>query len=476
MAEKIDISPKVRETIIERSRRALPWKTILGEWIDNSLDANASTIAIEFSKGWLRVQDDGGGTPDPTAMVQLGAHNKHSTTKLGRYGIGAKDAALVAGGERSTVAIETIHGGIKRMLSVAWQLLDSWQIDSPTEEMATPAERGTTIIVSQYAKRAPGPKEFEDLLSDIGYVFARAIKQGKQIKLRRHGGPWTPVLRWEPPLFDGAPIVAEPVSINGKMARVTVGVVREGLNNPRRGFTYFHGWRVIEEASSNGCGEFAMSRVCGFVELDDAWRLTPNKDGLLDNIDREALYAEVERVSRPVLERGNRVATTISSRAFETACSTMLSNALSTVRAKAKRGGKTGKGRAIKPVGSGSPHQQAAIEQPGNTFAGRRTGGEVRMEFGSCASEYSIGEVAGNRVILNERHPLIDRVRREDNALAAVEAAMMLIAAAQVLGEADGQLRIPTVSPGSTTKDFAEIAGRALALMSQPGDRSAAPT
>ena len=41
----------------------------------------------------------------------------------------------------------------------------------------------------------------------------------------------------------------------------------------------------------------------------------------------------------------------------------------------------------------------------------------------------------------------------------------------QCLGEADGQLRIPSVSAGATTRDFSALAGRILAGVEAPNAR-----
>jgi hypothetical protein len=299
------------------SKANLPWWQVLGEWIDNAFDANAQNISFEFgdaaSDRFVRVIDDGKGCEDPRVMVKLGGHKKHDWTRLGRYGIGGKDAALWVGEMQSTIQIRTFNGWLRRDFRVKWEEYASsgWRVGKVIESPAEPYEKGTIITITPRAKDMAGGKYWTDLLEQLGYLYAPAIRQGRQIKLKRaRAHEWEIVRRWEPPKFQGEHVDAI-IEVKGRKARVYVGVVAEGVKNDKAGFTYFHEWRVIEKASANGCGLYNPAKICGFVDLDKSWPLTKNKDAISG--DTELLYQAVEAASLAILQRAEQIADEIQS-------------------------------------------------------------------------------------------------------------------------------------------------------------------
>ena len=108
------------------ANQTLGWKLALCEWLDNSFDAaknkdvRLTEIRILIGTKHVMVRDNSMGHDKLSSMVQIGAHDQHSTTQIGEYGIGAKDAALWIGGENSVVLIESTCRGVKRTLSVDW--------------------------------------------------------------------------------------------------------------------------------------------------------------------------------------------------------------------------------------------------------------------------------------------------------------------------------------------------------------------
>jgi hypothetical protein len=406
----------------------LRWWIAVGEWIDNSFDAEASTISLEFSKHALRIVDDGIGSADPTALVQVGEHVQHGSTRLGRYGIGGKDAALWVGGIASTIDIHSVHAGRCRSLSVNWRDYaqdDWWLDDSSVRDRREDEQAGTTIIIAPLARRPPHGQDWQELLAELGYVYSPALKAGHQIKFKgpAKGAKWEPLVRWELPKFDGD-VVDTRIEVNGRGARVYCGVVQQGEANPRAGFTYLHKWRVIERASARGCGDHSPARMCGFVELDASWPLTKNKDGI--SKDAEALYAEVARVAQPVLDRAETVGIELQSRQFRLKVNARLNAHLATVDAKAKRGRGDTHGTKT-PTETGRPHQQAEREQSGQTFHSRRQGG-FDVDYVKLGRPDDIGEVKlPSQVLLNLDNPMVAYCRAAENTEAIVFAAAFLI-------------------------------------------------
>jgi hypothetical protein len=439
------------------------WWIVLAEWIDNAFDANAKTISIEFAKNLLRLVDDGDGCADPTDMIRLGAHSKHASTGLGRYGIGGKEAALWVGGINSIVDISTIKGGHRRTLSLPWaEYQQKWEIEEPSDYQAKPGEIGTEITVTP-TKKPPSGNDWKNLLERLGYLYSAALKQGRQIKFKRStkGSEWEPLLGWRFPKVQGE-IIDTTIRVHGKLtARVYCGVVRQGEANPRAGFTYHHKWRVIEQASGNGCGDYGPAHMCGFVELDGSWPLKKNKDGIRDE-EANALYAAVEETARPVLERAKQIGTELSSVRFETATSDQLNALLAPHQ---KRKAKRDRTKKEKPgtkhaTGTGAKHTKAANEQDGTTFP-RKSGG-YKVCYDHIGEADRIGQVkAPNSVILNLDNAMVFRIRQDQDIRAAVILAANLIGAEHCYAP-NAQPLLPGIQVGTSTEDFAKAVGTIL--------------
>lgn len=439
------------------------WWVVLSEWIDNAFDANAKTIAFEFVKDALRIYDDGTGCADPLALVRLGGHEKHRTTKLGRYGIGGKEAALWVGGLESKVQWTSTHQGHVYRLHVNWREYgQSWHLTTPSSEPSD-SDVGTTILISPLTKKPPHGKSWDELKAEIAYLYSPALKQGRQIKFRRatKGAEWEPLVRWELPILTD--IIDVRIEVRGHRARVYCGVV-EGAN-PRSGFTYCHEWRVIEAASSNGCGMYSSARVCGFVDLDSSWPLTKNKDGI--TTDREELYAEVARVAEPVLRKAEAASRDLCSRQFETAVSSQLNSMLEATRAKVKarrnKREKPATPGTVPPSDTGRTHKQAEKEQAGNRFPSRSGGGGWRISAANLGPSEELGQVKPPEVLLNLANPAVQRAWRE-NETAILFAAVALISAEHITtAGVDGKQMILRLPGGLTTADFSKAAGTILA-------------
>src|SRR5687768_2636239 len=90
------------------------WK-VRGEVIDDAFDAGASTITISFLKNKALSADNDVGCDRPSVMAGLGHRAAHKSTKLGRYGIGLKEAMFWWGGAAHRLGIRTTKGGITRL-------------------------------------------------------------------------------------------------------------------------------------------------------------------------------------------------------------------------------------------------------------------------------------------------------------------------------------------------------------------------
>lgn len=413
------------ETAILQALRnqSLSYKAILGELIDNSFDAGATRIRIEVVGKDLVVEDDGDGCADLASMVTLGKHIKQAGTRLGRYGVGLKDAALWLGGP---TRIRSVHGGIVRNVFIDWDHLHDWEIPDPTEIEASPGERGTRITFHGITHRFPDGERYSELVGDISYLFTPALKSGKQIVFKGKNKQPITATRFELPRLEH--IVDTDIVVDGKRAHVHVGVVPDGDANPRPGIAYTHGFRVIMGGGSTalGCGGKSPARISGWVSLDSGWRLNKNKDGV--NIDSDRLGDAVYAVIRNIVDIAARQTMSIRSAALAQKLTSML-RGMTPGTGDAKRDRTGEKPGTIDQKGSGRKHRNATKAKNGES---RRVVslGRMSIDFKSCVQP-SIGEVdlSGEFIWLAENNPWIVRLRKEENADALVTAAIGLFAA-----------------------------------------------
>lgn len=446
----------------------LKWKDALGELIDNALDAGATRVSIEFgpprshgTSAYMVVSDDGIGCNDPIAMIQLGKREQKKTTKLGRYGIGAKDAMLWIGGQTSDVHVDTVFGPKLKTLRVVWRdYAKAWRVPARAlvESDATPGVCGTRVTVTPVARRVPEGADWRALVAELSYVYSPAIKSGKQIVVRSKVRGSEPELlrRYEPPSMSEHVDVR--VDVGGKGARVYVGIVKDGEPNPYRGITYTHGFRVIRRASGDGCGGCDFSRVFGVVELDRSWELTKNKDDI--SVHGDELYAAVFSACSDLLRKAESIGQTASFEALTKEAEALLNgNLLGDPDAKAKRddGGKKG---TVKPTGKGKKHSRARQTQDGATFARERYGA-LRIRYQNFGDDQRIGSHNSGIVFLSESHPWVKRIRDSRNSEALAQLALTLFLDDIQNEEISGQRRIARLFDGAS--DIGRAMGCALA-------------
>jgi hypothetical protein len=404
------------------ARQNLTWAKALGEFCDNSIDKHARTIHLTFGPlkngcpAFVEVTDDGDGCGNLLEMTTICKddipHTRPSGS-IGRYQIGAKDAALWIGDVDAQWAVRSYHDGLYRSVNVEWRrLLPGWILPPDALRDATPSDgRGTIIRVTPCIRRM-----FDDDIPKIlGYQYAPFIKRGGRIILKRSDGAAEDIEGWRlPDLQDG--VIDERISVSDKTARVYVGMVRGGVANPKPGITYSFGKRVIKPASGKGCGDYTFARIAGFVELDDNWKLEKNKDGIND-IEEDLLYQEVQRVAEPILRRAQSEHVTAENVDIESELTRRVNLHFFSLQKdrKARRGRGESHGTK-KPTGGGSNHAGAENDQEGTTFPGRKTPG-IKIEgidLGEDDIRPGYCDDAGN-VILNTSHSRVREWYRTRN-------------------------------------------------------------
>lgn len=424
-------------------RTGMTWQIVIFEWLDNALEAKAKSILIEFGNKFVAVKDNGHGTEKLGAFGTLGSHVPHGVgpDRISRYGVGCKDGALWVGKENGTLHVRSVHRGRVRECRFDWQEIsrNGWQCDDPTNVEAPPNEIGTRIAISPVIPRLP---VFGKLLESIGYHYGPALREGVQIlvKHRSLGTDAVPVKPWsKPALEDG--VINTTVDVDGKKARVIVGVIKQGEITARRGFTYYRDWRVLIPNTAQGCGDYNPAHVCGLVELDSSWRLNTNKDGFLDS---EKLFRAVEEAARPVLERAHQQGTSITNEKFTATVAGMMNAGRKDPNAKGKRrrGKVPMKPGAVEPTGTGPKHTQAENEQPGKRFPGKGRNGansELKLTYARLG-EGIVGTFhKPTTICMNLDNAAVAQAVAESNVLAALALAASVLSVEQAV---DPQLKL----------------------------------
>lgn len=194
-------------------------ETAIADIVDNSLSANASTIAIEFDwpKQVIIISDNGDGMSEQELLksMNIGSSDpldSRSIHDLGRFGMGMKTASFSLG---KKLTVLTKNGGI--INNASWDLdyvrkEDKWQIlveESSSLFIQQLSDRlseynnGTTVCISNIDKvKSSGSdnekkkfyKMIDNVKNHLSLVFHRFMESGK-ISIIVNGTPLTP---WNP--------------------------------------------------------------------------------------------------------------------------------------------------------------------------------------------------------------------------------------------------------------------------------------
>lgn len=425
----IHFAPDVQGTIAATRAKHYEWTHILGELIDNAFDAGAMRVSITLDGRKLTVEDDGNGCDDIARMLTMGKHSRTQTTKLGRYGVGLKDAAWWVGGP---TRIETNHHGKSHRLRLNWDTLSSWSAPSP---VAVDAVRSGTIIEFEgisKSRRWPDGERQTAMLKELAFLYSPAIKSGRQIVFKR-GKVQQTLERYElPPLSE---VVDAEISVEGKTARVHVGIIADGATTTRPGISYTHAFRVINH-SALGCGGLGSSRIAGWVSLDKGWALARNKDDI--TAFKEDLGAAVFAVIGPLVDKASKDALTIKSKSLAEQLTNSFRGIVgeSEAEAKERRDSKKRRSGTVNPIGSGKRRLTASKTQPGDGIPAARAG-HFRIQFKECDGG-SVGsvDVDGRVIWLADNHPTVSSAKAANDELPLLVLAVSLFASQEVHSQA----------------------------------------
>lgn len=430
---EIDLTPETH-MLIGLHSTSLGWKKCLGELIDNAFDAKCTAVRIAFGNKSLVVEDDGVGCSDVDAFFTQGKHR--SRNGLGRFGVGLKDAAAWLWGTTEVTSFAK-DGGVK--CSVNWRkLTDSREWKAVAQRVPAAAETGTRITFSGIARKTPS----ESLFDELGYTFFPAIESGRQILIRRGNKRPVPVPAFQFPPLDN--IVEHSSDINGKEFRVHAGIVQDGHDNPHPGFTIAYKHRVIT-TTADGCGSYGTARFVGVVHLGEQWKLSRNKDELVE--DASLLAETLHLICKDVLIGAADKSRIVTLAGIEQAIASNLHDAL-LAHKKAKRGSGEKQG-TVTPKSTPRTHKQAEKTQPGQKRLMSKIGSRIAVEFVPGLKE--IGRASfnedGTLISLSLHNPYVEWAKdhSDTNALTALAATILAIEAANVTDEKQRHRLLPEI-------------------------------
>jgi len=448
--------PPPPSMLIGNKNASLNWHKALGELIDNAFDAGALNVSVRFGPGRkMAIVDDGNGCSNPHAMLTIGHHHRQATTRLGRYGVGLKDAACWMWG---ITHIETTAGNQRYTMSINWPQLakqTEWTVPDPVV-IPCKDKRGTEIAFSKIDR--PLPTNYERIAEDIGYNFTPGLLNGRQILLqfpRRKPLAVTP--HKLPPLTD---MVEAEFEVDGRGVRLFAGIVQEGHENRHPGFALCHYHRVITTTVlTKG---FSCRHIAGQVFLDDKWHLSVHKDDISDH--KEELEQAVTERCRDILEKAQTQSQALESQVFLNRLNAKLRDAMSKIaKRREKRKSPENKSGSVEPKNTGRKRRRAKNTQPGESMLSKEQVGKIQMDWKPCENG-TLGEVdrEGAVIWLNENNAYLRGLQTADNDDAILIAAIgMYVHAADESG--DPQKYLPGMKAIQSGIDFvptwAEVLG-----------------
>lgn len=390
------------------------WHDAFAELIDNSFDADAMRVEIECDGTRTSISDDGIGAPDLASMIRLGGHSGHRRQGLGTYGVGFKDAWLYIG---DTAEIKTTHKGQTLSLRVNLrtdikQVDGRWEAPDPLVVPASNGDRGTHVVFPVRHSYRHTPKQ--DIVRKLGLTFMPAIESGKQIIFKKRNKR-TPIEPYKiPPLLDR---IVDSFSVGGKDVSIDIGITLDGHHVEHPGFLMCYGHRVIR-VSPIGMAGYSASRVTGKVVLGNGWRLTKNKNDLVDLA--EPLGDAIHSRIKFLCEKAEQLSEDIESRELLSTVEGMMNSMLAGVKKREKRPGSGDSEGTVQPkhterkrrrAASVDESQPGSVEVPGLPGGTRRRG--VSLKWFS-AEESIIGQPdsLSNCVLLNKDNAFMAHCKR----------------------------------------------------------------
>lgn len=375
---------------------------LIGEGVDNALDAGATKVHVEASGEQVKFDDNGCGiTRDRIdALFTLGAHAQMPTTQLGRFGVGITSQAINFG-DCLYVSSRSKDGRVTA--DVDWRNVlrsGEWKIDTPRWRPGVVGEAtGTEIIISRLQGR---PRFKSDkIVDELSLIFFPAIVSGRRIVFN---GVEVLALS-EPPMSD---VVDATISLSGdRSAHVRAGILTGESKLRRVHISYKH--RVIMPNNTMGCsGRGGLDRMFARVELFGAWHFHKFKNDLTSEEEREELDDALAGLLAPILEKCDTASFDAKLARIEAGINAGLPESLALRRPEKKRNDPPRQGKKEGRTGE-VDEEQSKSDGPARSKRAPRD--QLKITFDGRDGEDGIGAVReGGRIIhvdLSKDNPFV---------------------------------------------------------------------
>lgn len=408
--------------LLALQNQALPWWKCLGELIDNSFDHGADRVEIRESHKpkSITVEDNGRGIKCLVSALSIGDSKPTGESRLGRYGIGLKDAWLSTGDK---ICISSTHEGVTSLIELdVSDFGDDWSGPDPALSVSQ-ARSGTRILLHlRKSRKLPS----QDVYDKLSWVFSPGLLQGKQIVKVGSNGQRQPLKpRGLPDLTEA---IQDTFQIKDKEVRINIGLIKPGTKLFDGPFCFAYKHRIIE-SSSLGSKGMSCQNIAGLVTLGDGWELSKNKDAITDCEDE--LESEIHNRIKHLLIKAEQLSHDLESSQLRQELETLLNAAIGEHKREARESKRESSG-TVEPVHTGRKRTKAKDiheQLPGSVITdnGKRARG-VRLDW-----EYRQDELIGsydhrtNTVRLNASHSYVKAAKEHANTQALIPMAVSVL-------------------------------------------------
>jgi len=395
----IDISPDTHfiEAMMNQGMEAFK---AFAELIDNSFDAEASMIKIDWNATEIKVHDNGVGVADLSACAKLGSHKNEGRKAVGRYGIGLKESIASLG---RAYTIETIRNHMRSYLYVDFEKIKSakkWVAELSEPERVKETISGTRITITNLTKSR---RKTPELMANLGAIFYPALREGRKIMING--------VEVEAPLeLKLSEKVSGSGEHNGRAYRWFAGIAGKDYKG-------YGGWdivlnhRVLKSACTEGIpSSYLTSKFFGCIELLEEidgvrWSPRKHKDGVDDAYE---ICTEIFPFIKHILEKCSKELAISIDADIATDVTDAIGGRLH-VLAKEFRGAisMSGNGR-IKPKDSGSKRTKVEETQEGTSELEQKRKNQsfsIIPDPDSTMFVNVIGSSTSNTVIIGTKNP-----------------------------------------------------------------------
>jgi len=397
----LDITPTT-EMIYYMRQQNLTWFEVIKEFVDNAVDQAASRVTIEFTAGQSAtciVEDNGKGCANLSLLVHMAARADTPSTRIGRYGIGAKDGAVWAAKE---IHIHSVCEEVRSTLSHDWERLrlgQRWQIVRPMTEPAPGEPSGFRLELRKLLHRPPDRIR---LLDELARTYMPWLSMGGYLGLKMgKEKDFTPVEPSQRPSLLHAQ--TETLIYEGKSVEITLGLIPPASQVPWSGVLCLYGPRVITQKRRLGIPPDAIGAICGWAEFSRDWGVEKNKRDFTDDLtpleamiaDRFAdLFAQASHQQMTQPQEALREKLNQRLKRMRLPIGPLVRNT--------RPGPRDIKEGTIVPTDTGPPHRDGKNERPGPTRPQRRS---MSMNFVHMGPEGPRCEKVSEVVTINLDHP-----------------------------------------------------------------------